>query len=109
MDSDIEQLIRYLVDHLECSACHHHYHAGDFEVLDRGSTLLLLLMTCHHCQVQGLMVALLREHRIEPSRKAAETDEPGAADPITVDDVLDCHCFLESFQGDCVALLKGQE
>lgn len=106
MDPDIEQLIRYLVAHLKCAICHHQFSPDDFEVLDKSPTLLILLMTCHHCQAQGLMVAFVQEQRPE-LRTAAQAEERDGLQPITADYVLDMHRFLESFEGDCDTLLRG--
>jgi len=105
MDPSIEQLIRYLVTHLRCAVCQHPYNPEDVQVLDEGSSLLVLLMTCHHCQAQALIVALVQGQRPEPERAAHERERP-EVQPITADDVLDTHRFLESFDGDCVTLLR---
>lgn len=105
MDPSIEQLIRYLVAHLKCGVCQQSYDPEDLEIIDEGSSLLVLLMTCHHCQAQGLIVALVQEQRPEP-KQVAEKSERSEVRPITADDVLDMHRFLDSFDGDCVALLR---
>jgi len=106
MDADIEQLIRYLVAHLKCAACHHQHSPDDFEVLDEGATVLVLLMTCTHCQAQGLLVAFVQEQGPEP-RRVRQAEERGESEPITADDVLDMHRFLEGFEEDCITLLRG--
>lgn len=106
MDADIEQLIRYLVAHMKCVACDHPYRPDDFEVLDQGASVLVLLMTCHHCQTQGLLVAFVQEQRPEP-RRTRQAEERGESEPITADDVLDLHRFLEGFEEDCITLLRG--
>lgn len=105
MDPSIEQLIRYLVAHLKCAACQRPYNPQDLEIIDEGSSLLVLLMTCHHCQAQGLIVALVQEQPLQLKR-TPEDRESSELQPITADDVLDIHRFLESFDGDCVALLR---
>ncbi len=106
MDADIEQLIRYLVAHMKCVACDHPYRPDDFEVLDEGASVLVLLMTCHHCQTQGLLVAFVQEQEPEP-RKDRQVKERGESEPITADDVLNMHRFLKDFEGDFDTLLKG--
>jgi hypothetical protein len=106
MDADIEQLIRYLVAHLKCVACQGQYSIDDFQVLEKGTSMLILLMTCQHCQTQGLLMAFVQEQQMEPkrNRRSAEGPELG---PITIDDVLDIHRLLAHFEGDCNALLTG--
>lgn len=106
MDADIEQLIRYLVDHLKCIACHRQYSIDDFQVLEKGGSMLILLMTCHHCQAQGLLMALIQEQEMA-SKRVGQPERTEELGPITADDVLDVHRFLLSFEGDCDALLKG--
>lgn len=106
MDADIEQLIRYLVDHLKCVACHHQYSTDDFQVLEKGASMLILLMTCHHCRAQGLLMAFVQEQEME-SRRVRQAGEREELAPITADDVLDVHRFLLRFEGDCDSLLRG--
>jgi hypothetical protein len=106
MDADIEQLIRYLVAHLKCVACQHQYSINDFEVLEEGANTLILLMTCHHCQAQGLLMAFVQEQETDP-RRVAQSEERGELECISTDDVLDMHRFLEGFEGDCIALVRG--
>jgi len=106
MDADIEQLIRYLVDHLKCVACHRQYNIDDFQVLEKGASMLILLMTCHHCQTQGLLMAFVQEQEMQ-SRRVRQTEEGDELGPITADDVLDVHRFLLGFEGDCDTLLRG--
>jgi len=106
MDAEIEQLIRYLVAHLKCVACHHQYSIADFEVVEKGGKMLVFLMTCQHCQTQGLLMAFVQEQETEP-RTVRRTEEEDELEPISSDDVLDMHRFLEGFEGDCIALVRG--
>ena len=106
MDADIEQLIRYLVDHLRCVACRRQYSIDDFQVLEKGTSMLILLMTCHHCQAQGLLMAFVQDQETK-SRRVRQTEDHHELGPITADDVLDVHRFLLDFEGDCDALLRG--
>jgi len=109
VDADIEHLIRYLMAHMKCAVCHRPYSPEDFEVLDEGEALLVILITCHHCHAQGLLVAFMQEH--EPQAREAErtevADEMEGLKPITADDVLDMHRFLEHFSGDFNTLVRG--
>ena len=107
MDADIEQLIRYLVSHLKCVACHHQYDSDDIQVLQKGPSMLVLLMTCQHCQAQGLLMAFVQEQMVEPKR-IGQAEQHHDWGPITTDDVLDVHRLLERFDGDCSALLTEQ-
>jgi hypothetical protein len=109
MDADTEKLIRYLMSHLECVTCQHRYSIEDFEVLEKGAKMVILLMTCRNCLTQSLLMAFLQEQgaeEIDPSSMtpAEGEDEPR---PITADDVMDVHRFLASFDGDCIALVRG--
>ena len=106
MDMDKQQLIRYLVAHLKCIACRHKYDIDDVQVLEEGAGLLVLLMTCQHCQAQGLLMALVQDQQVKP-RRADQAEQRRDVGPITADDVLDVHRLLEGFDGDCSALLAG--
>ena len=105
MDANIEHLLRYLVAHLECNTCHHKYIPDDFEVVNRGDYRLVVLMTCHHCHIQGLLVAIVREQK-RVSGEARQAKIRDEMDLINADDVLNIHRFLESYTGDCITLLK---
>jgi hypothetical protein len=108
VDADAEHLIRYLVAHMKCAACHRPYQPDDFQVMDEGGALLVILITCHHCHAQGLLVAFVQEQGLglelaEASLIEKAEDEP---EPITTDDVLDLHRFLTTFAGDFHTLFE---
>jgi hypothetical protein len=107
LDPDADHLIRYLVGHMKCAACHHPYQPDDFEVMDEGGALLVILITCHHCNAQGLLVAFVQEHGLELAQANLIDQAEKELDPITTDDVLDLHRFLNAFTGDCNTLFES--
>ncbi len=105
MDPEIESLIRYLAARLECAVCHHQYEPDDFELLNKEANSLMFFITCHHCYTQGFMVVFIQEQWPE-LEEIDQAEEESEREPITADDVLDMHRFLENFEGDFITLLN---
>jgi len=99
----------------ECSQCHYPHSLDDFHVVGRRDGLWVLRVHCTACHAEVYVAAVVGEAGFD----VAETDgidwldaddvlvedeiedEP---EPVTVDDVLDMHEFLETFDGDFHAL-----
>jgi hypothetical protein len=103
-------LILAAVSH--CGVCRHAYASTDFSVIGHREHLWMIAVQCPACQHQGLITAVVEGHGIEeehtPRASRAEffADETAreARDPVTVDDLLDLHDFLDDFNGDFAGL-----
>jgi hypothetical protein len=115
MDSDHADVRRTVLSVLEtCSNCKSTYQLDDARIVGRNGSLWVLTVTCSVCQTQAFVAAVVGDG-LEDETVAQLTDEatdrqPVIDDdvepdePITVDDVLDLHEYLESFDGDFHAL-----
>ena len=50
----------------------------------------------------------LGEEHVRSRRQAAREPAPEPREPVSVDDVLEIHEFLQDFDGDFIKLFRGQ-
>jgi hypothetical protein len=110
MDVNELEVRRTVVAVLEqCSACKQPYELGDTRVVERQGEIWVLSVCCACCSAESLVAAVVDEAGVEvetfdrPDYGETPNEAPSAA---TVDDVLDMHQFLESFDGDFQALFR---
>ncbi len=110
MDSNEFDVRRTVVSVLEqCSNCKHQYSLDDARVIERQGELWVLSVRCSHCDAQAYVAAVVDGEgaEIDEMTKPSVTDsEDASEESVTVDDVLDLHEFLESFDGDFAALFN---
>ena len=107
-------IIKYLVAHTKCSGCGHRYDPDDVQVHDHRGHIWLASVTCRHCGLQGLIMAAIKteeEQEIEPTMESGAVEWPAFQQmgPISTDEVLDLHCFLQEFHGDVARLLEKHD
>ncbi|MBM4431407.1 MAG: hypothetical protein FJ026_13845 [Chloroflexi bacterium] len=103
-------IVQYLVHHTQCVACGRSYTTADVEIHDHRGDVWLAAVTCRHCGLQGLVMASVRTKDVRALTDGASTIDQEAAvlqrlGPISADEVLDFHRFLERFRGDMKELL----
>jgi hypothetical protein len=123
MDTD-KQIKRIVLDRMErCSVCHRGFEPDDVHVLSRKSDMWMLMVSCGECQARNFVAAVigdgdaeeaqlalrrLGEEHIRTSREI-ETETPDEPqEPVSIDDVLEIHEFLQGFDGDFQALFRGR-
>jgi hypothetical protein len=123
MDTD-KQIKQIVLDRMErCSVCHRGFEPDDVHVLSRKSDMWMLMVSCGECQARNFVAAVigdgdaeeaqlalrrLGEEHIRTSREI-DDEEPGEPqDPVSIDDVLEIHGFLQGFDGDFQALFRGR-
>jgi DNA-directed RNA polymerase subunit RPC12/RpoP len=123
MDNTSEkQIKRVVLNRLErCSVCHHEFVTDDIRVVSRKDDMWMMVVTCTECHSRNFVAAVfgggdpaeaqlaLRKLSEEPG--GIEGSAPATApvgDPVTIDDVLDMHRFLDGFDGDFARLFAGR-
>lgn len=100
-----------------CGACQRAYAVTDFAVIGHREHLWMITVQCAGCQHQGYITAVVEGHGVEgrhiPRASRAESfpEEGGREtprEPVTVDDLLDLHDFLDDFNGDFAGLFEGR-
>ena len=124
MDTSDKQIKRIVLDRMErCSVCHRGFEPDDVHVLSRKSDMWMLMVSCGECHARNFVAAVIgdgdaqeaqlalrrlgEEHiRTDPDSVSEEAEQPG--EPISIDDVLEIHAFLQGFDGDFQALFRGR-
>ena len=102
---DVRQVVLSVLE--TCSQCHQPYELQDIRIVGRHGNLWVLAVSCSHCDAQAFVAAVVSDSDVEEA--TGESASPAAmGSPVTVDDVLDMHEFLESFDGDFHALFSGR-
>lgn len=121
MDTSEKQIKRIVLDRMErCSVCHRGFETDDVHVLSRKSDMWMLMVSCSECHARNFVAAVigdgdaeeaqlalrrLGEEHIEPQAELDDEDVPDG-EPVSVDDVLEIHSFLNGFDGDFQALFR---
>jgi hypothetical protein len=124
MDTSEKQIKRIVLDRMErCSVCHRGFEPDDVHVLSRKSDMWMLMVSCGECQARNFVAAVIGDGDAEEAQLALRrlgeehvrtrtSIEPEAegplGEPVSVDDVLEVHQFLEGFDGDFKALFRGE-
>jgi hypothetical protein len=130
MDASDNQIRRIVVERMDrCTVCHRRFVEDDVEVVSRKSDVWLMIVQCKDCHSRSFAAVVgdasapidtdsLFGFRPDGSIKITfETDgeffdiqhydgEP--EDPVTVDDLLEMHEFLDSFDGDFKTLFADE-
>lgn len=122
MDTSETQIKRIVLDRMErCSVCHRGFEADDVHVLSRKSDMWMLMVSCSECHARNFVAAVIGDGDAEEAQLALRRlgeehirsrttieleagNEPG--EPVTIDDVLDMHEFLQGFDGDFRSLFR---
>jgi hypothetical protein len=102
-----------------CSVCHRSFAEDDVEVLSRKEDMWMMIVQCRDCQARSFVAAMVGETpaslpmqdiydiataeiTFEEFQEVAEAPDAAleTADPVTVDDIIRMHNFLETFDGD---------
>ena len=124
MDTSEKQIKRIVLDRMErCSVCHRGFEPDDVHVLSRKSDMWMLMVSCGECQARNFVAAVIGDGDAEEAQLALRRlgeehvrtrtdiepeDEGVPGDPVSVDDVLEIHQFLQGFDGDFKALFRDR-
>lgn len=113
---NIVDFIRDRARFYNCPVCGKSLKGCDVQVLSHEDERFHLQVTCAQCQVTFIVVLAIAGGAIEGSEgeiEAALTDreeEPvAAAEPISVDEILDLHLYLKGFQGTLAELVEQHD
>jgi hypothetical protein len=96
-----------------CAACGQPYGESQVRLIAQREELFFVDLACPHCGSQAVAivsiqldddVALIESQRVVPST-ADRRDEDGSSPAISVDDVIDVHALLSTFDGDIEQLM----
>lgn len=123
MDTSDKQIKRIVLDRMErCSVCHRGFEPDDVHVLSRKSDMWMLMVSCGECHARNFVAAVIGDGDAEEAqlalrrlgeehiRSGLDVDpevEEESGEPVSIDDVLEIHRFLQDFDGDFQALFRG--
>jgi hypothetical protein len=105
----IIEFIRDRARFYNCPVCGRSLKGCDVQVLSHEEERFHLQVTCAQCQVTFIVVLAIAGGSVEDidSIEAPATGEPTAVrEPISVDEILDLHVMLKSFQGTLTELIQ---
>ena len=123
MDTSETQIKRIVLDRMErCSVCHRGFEPDDVHVLSRKADMWMLMVSCGECHARNFVAAVIGDGDAEEaqlalrrlgeehvrSRLDIEPESEAAGEPVSVDDVLEVHEFLQGFDGDFQRLFSGR-
>jgi hypothetical protein len=126
MDTSEKQIKRIVLNRMErCSVCHNDFRDDDIQVLSRKEDMWMMVVTCAECHGRNFVAAVLGDGDSSEAQLAlrrlgrdtelaeivpARDDEPVPPDgePVTVDDLLAMHEFLDEFDGDFQQLFASR-
>src|ERR1700687_5183349 len=96
----IIEFIRDRARFYNCPVCGRSLKGCDVQVFSHEEARFHLQATCAQCPVTFIGVLAIAGGAVEEIEKAVPEPEPVvAAEPITVDEILDLHVYFTSFQG----------
>ena len=105
----INEFIRDRARFYNCPVCGRSLKGCDVQVLSHEEERFHLQVTCAQCQVTFIVVLAIAGGAVEEIEKAIPepVGEPmAAAEPITVDEIIDLHLYLKNFQGTFKELIQ---
>jgi len=131
MDTSDNQIRRIVVERMDrCTVCHRRFVEDDVEVVSRKSDVWLMIVQCKDCHSRSFAAVVGEsssaidtesligfrsdgsiEITFEMDADMFDTDMAGAeeiesAPAVDIDDLLEMHEFLESFDGDFDSLFR---
>jgi len=99
-----------------CPVCGRSLKGCDVQVLSHEDERFHLQVTCAQCQVTFIVVLAIAGGALTDSADEVESSIPeaveepvAAAEPISVDEILDLHLYLKSFQGTLTELVHQHD
>jgi hypothetical protein len=99
---NIIDFIRDRARFYNCPVCGRSLKGCDIQVLSHEEDRFHIQVTCAQCQVTFIVVLAIAGGAVEELSTIVEEPQPepvAAAEPISVDEILDLHLYLKSFQG----------
>jgi hypothetical protein len=106
------ELLRSQARKYRCPECGHTMADCGIEILVQQGNQALVRVTCTGCKDENLLKIVLQTEALEehaerrPRQPAIDEGLPEAAHPIEVDEVLDLHATLASWDGDLRTLVS---
>jgi hypothetical protein len=105
-----ERLLRQLVGTFRCEVCRCRFDGDHVRIAARHEQLWIISVRCRRCRHQQVFWVARNSDEDEAAITDLTDEEElrfAAMTPVTGDDILDVHQFLEAFDGDFKRLFPG--
>jgi hypothetical protein len=105
----IIEFIRDRARFYNCPVCGRSLKGCDVHVLSHEEERFHLQVTCAQCQVTFIVVLAIAGGGVEEIESVAPepvVEAAAAAEPISVDEILDLHLYLKNYQGTLKELIQ---
>lgn len=92
----------------DCNVCGQNHSKSDIRVLGRLESAWIVRVTCMRCQTSFKLLVVIDEASAKrtPARAEPRVTRERRRPAVTLDEVLDAHDFLQSYEGDLKALFR---
>jgi hypothetical protein len=107
-DAVTQSLVRQIVAHVRCAHCRHHFGLSDIHVLGKRDQMWAMSVRCRECRTQSLIFASLGDKGIRSAYSdlaPSDWDRFKTSPPISDEDVISVHRYLQEYDGDFSELL----
>lgn len=101
-------MLKEIVARLRCVVCQHRFRASDAQIVGRRGNAWAMRVHCPMCHTQALVFAVLTEYTAQTLYSDLTPDEWNRfkdLPPISIDDVITFHRFIQSYTGDFSEIL----
>ncbi len=98
-----QALIRQIAARVPCAVCGHHFGMSDIHVLGQRENVWAMRVNCRECRTQALVLVQVNSgtaHPIQTDLAPSEWNRFKDKPPISVDDVIQAHQYIQSYTGD---------
>ena len=102
-------LVRQIAARVKCSVCGHHFAVSDIQVLGNRDRVWAMRVNCRECRTQALLLAVVEGKAARPVYTDLAPDEWNRfkdRPPVSVDDVIAMHQYIQSYDGDLSEILE---
>lgn len=104
---NILRRLREQAKEYDCTVCGANHARSDIRLLGRLEAAWIVRVTCSRCETTFKLLVYVDRERASLARMN-ERPVRGKRPPVSLDEVIDAHEFLEQFEGDVRALFAGK-
>lgn len=108
-DATAQALIKQIAARVTCAVCSHHFGAKDIELVGKRENVWAMRVNCRECRTKALLLAVVNQgtvRSIDTDLVPEDWERFKASPPISTDDVIAVHEFIQSYDGDFSDILE---
>ncbi len=105
-----EEIVRQLLTSIKCGVCGQGYELANVNILGKQDDVLFIQVVCSSCYTQCLVAIMLGDHAFAKAVSDLtdkEFDKFSTFGPLSSNEELDMHYFLNGFDGNFMKLFAG--